>query len=148
MTSGADLIAHQVNCQGVMGTGLAKQIRNVYPSVYWQYKEYCEVYGATLLGTAQILKVSNGEIQPTWIVNLFGQLKYGRDRRYTDYEALKSALEQLANYVYTTGPAFRIALPYKLGCGAAGGNWDKVLGIIQESLATVQCTVELWSLGA
>ena len=34
-----DILCHQVNCQGVMGAGLAKQIRSKYPEVYEQYKE-------------------------------------------------------------------------------------------------------------
>ena len=36
--SGADLICHQVNCQGVMGSGIAKQVREKYPKVYKEYK--------------------------------------------------------------------------------------------------------------
>jgi len=31
------LIAHQVNLKGVMGDGLAKQIKDKYPNVYSQY---------------------------------------------------------------------------------------------------------------
>ena len=33
-----DIICHQVNCQGVMGSGLAKQIRSKWPSVFADYK--------------------------------------------------------------------------------------------------------------
>ena len=40
--SGADIICHQVNCQGVMGSGLAKQIRERYPIVYEEYKKWCD----------------------------------------------------------------------------------------------------------
>lgn len=36
-----DIIGHQVNCQGVMGAGLAKQIRNKYPHVYDEYRKLC-----------------------------------------------------------------------------------------------------------
>lgn len=31
--SSADVILHQVNCQGVMGSGVAKQVREKYPDV-------------------------------------------------------------------------------------------------------------------
>jgi nicotinamidase-related amidase len=34
----ASAIAHQVNLMGVMGAGLAKQIKQKYPTVYAQYK--------------------------------------------------------------------------------------------------------------
>ena len=36
-----DVICHQVNCQGVMGSGIAKQIRDTYPIVYDNYKKKC-----------------------------------------------------------------------------------------------------------
>ena len=34
------IIRQQVNCMGVMGSGLAKQIRNKYPRVYQKYKDF------------------------------------------------------------------------------------------------------------
>ena len=40
LKSGAPVILHQVNCLGVMGVGLAKQIRNKHPSVYTRYKDF------------------------------------------------------------------------------------------------------------
>ena len=39
-----DVIAHQVNCQGVMGSGVAKQIRDKWPRVYDSYVTYCYDY--------------------------------------------------------------------------------------------------------
>lgn len=36
------VVCHQVNCMGVMGAGLAKQVRNRYPGVYRAYKELCD----------------------------------------------------------------------------------------------------------
>ena len=35
--SDADIICHQVNCQGVMGSGVAKEVRERFPNVYEQY---------------------------------------------------------------------------------------------------------------
>ena len=37
--SDADIICHQVNCQGVMGSGVAKEVRERFPNVYEQYHE-------------------------------------------------------------------------------------------------------------
>ena len=37
-----DIICHQVNCQGKMGSGVAKRIRNAYPIVYTNYMKKCE----------------------------------------------------------------------------------------------------------
>ena len=48
----ADVICHQVNCKGVMGAGLAKQIRNQLLSEeqYRTYQEICREYGRANLG--------------------------------------------------------------------------------------------------
>ena len=34
-------ICQQVNCRGVMGAGLAKQIRDKWPVVFDEYKKIC-----------------------------------------------------------------------------------------------------------
>jgi O-acetyl-ADP-ribose deacetylase (regulator of RNase III) len=59
-----NIICHQVNCQGVMGSGLAKQIKNKYPNVYAKYKKFCEENKGSCLGCFQILKLK--------ILNLLG----------------------------------------------------------------------------
>lgn len=33
-----DILGHQVNCQGVMGSGIAKILRDRYPNLYPEYK--------------------------------------------------------------------------------------------------------------
>ena len=35
--SDADIICHQVNCQGVMGSGVAKEVRERFPNVYEEF---------------------------------------------------------------------------------------------------------------
>ena len=40
-TTDCDIIVHQVNCYGVMGSGIAKQVKERYPDVYDIYKSLC-----------------------------------------------------------------------------------------------------------
>ena len=81
----ADIICHQVNCQGVMGAGLAKQIADQYPIVKKKYKELCSQKSPReLLGTFQLVQVAENRA----IANIFGQMFYGNDGKlYTNYEA-------------------------------------------------------------
>ena len=127
------LICHQVNCQGTMGAGLARQIKQKYPIVFRQYKKLCDKYQAEdLLGNCQPVLVDDYKV----VVNLFGQLHYGRDKRYTDYKALAKSLEQLKYLLKFVDPYIHhdtIALPYGIGCGLAGGSWDIVLKIITKA---------------
>ena len=79
------VICHQVNCCGVMGAGLAKQIRDKWPVVFDEYKKIC---GTDRLGDSQTVQVA----PQLYVANLFGQLNYGRDKRQTNYAALAAAI--------------------------------------------------------
>lgn len=135
-----DIICHQVNCQGVMGSGLAKQIRNKYPEVYTNYRSYLINYTGKILGSVNSVLCHDGKI----VFNLFGQDKYGRDKQYTDYEALKSALSSLN--LFASYKKLSIAIPYNLGCGLAGGDWNIVYKIIKDVFRYSNATVTIYKL--
>ncbi|WP_338067104.1 hypothetical protein [Paenibacillus silvae] len=88
-----DIIGHQTNTKGVWGSGIAKAIKDRYPEAYPLYRLSCHEHGDKLLGLCQTTKVNKKRV----IANLFGQTAYGRDKNitYTDYNALKTALESL-----------------------------------------------------
>jgi O-acetyl-ADP-ribose deacetylase (regulator of RNase III) len=145
-----NIIGHQVNCQGVMGAGLAKQIRSKYPKVYedymrlinWAKEEHRRGYlkSPSLLNSCQFVNVSEGKT----IANIFGQDKYGRKGLYTDYNALKRGLWSIYESVtnpYNTLHNNSVALPYGLGCGLAGGDWEIVYKIIEEIFDDYELTL-------
>ena len=133
------IIAHQVNCKGVMGAGLAKQIRDRYPRVYSCYKIYCKAYPHELRGTRAYLVNSDGTLKPEHLfMNIFGQDGYGRGTVQTDYQAFKNSITKglefyraaVCNDSYAV--QIPIAIPYGIGCGLAGGDWDKMKDILEE----------------
>lgn len=149
LESKADVILHQVNCQGVMGAGLAKQIKDKYPVVFLAYKAMCEEDKKLRLRTGQLQSNLLGRIQvcykenypigrvddPQVIVNLFAQDRYGRDGRcYTDYDALRLCLEK----VNQRFAGKSVAVPYLMGCGLAGGDWNVVSKLIDVTLKDCQ----------
>jgi len=129
LDTSAKYICHQVNCQGVMGSGVAKQIRDRHPVVFQKYKEVCDRYSDKrhkLMG--QICGVRIDENRA--VINLFGQYEYGRaPKTYTDLPALKMACQEVANHVK---PGDTIAMPYRIGCGLANGDWGQVLDMLTE----------------
>lgn len=131
VTDDYSFIVHQVNCKGVMGAGLAKQIRAKYPFVYYDYKKALDYENATL-GHIVVSHVSgvNGKM----IISMFAQDGYGRDRKYTNYEAFKKCLDVLAKEAnsYSTKTFSTIAFPYGIGCGLAGGSWSIIEKMIEE----------------
>ena len=152
--SGADIILHQVNCQGVMGSGIAKQVRELFPEVFHQYKLLCDcdkkvkdccgLSHSTLLGSIQVVYAKEREIDgsredPQEIVNLFAQDNYGYDGRcYTDYDALRRCLEKVNKQF----AGKRVAIPYLMACHRGGGDWSIVSKMIDETL--VDCDVTLY----
>lgn len=133
--SGAGVICHQVNCQGVMGSGIAKQVRDKYPKVYDTYRAICNAYEPSeLLG-----HVFSGNVRNEFrIDNLFAQENFGYDGKcYTDYHALRKCLESVAN----TYENKTIAIPYLMGCHRGGGSWDIVYKMIEEIFSDSDCDV-------
>lgn len=59
-------------------------------------------------------------------MNMFSQ----KENFDTDYEAMKTALEEIKQYAKDFN--LSIAIPYGIGCGIANGDWDKVYKIIEE----------------
>lgn len=119
-----DILVHQVNIDGIMGSGVAKQIAEKYPIAKKSYVEFCDehnfVYG-NLRGKVCIV-LDNGK----YIANIFSQ-----DRNFdTDYEAMEMALKSVRELVDEYD--LTVAMPFKIGCGIAHGEWELVLETIKK----------------
>lgn len=134
-------IVHQVNCQGVMGSGVALAIKNKWPQVYASYLEFykyeVEVNERDLLGRIDICPI-NEELS---VVNLFGQLDYrsalGSTTKFTSYGAWEKGLENLLVakiYDKISGPIY---MPYLIGCDRGGGNWEILSRMIDDVFPNV-----------
>ena len=114
------IICHQTNCIGVMGGGIALQIRNKWPHVYEAYRNECkslENDPKRLLGHLQDIMVDDD----LFVANCYGQVYIGNGCQ-TDYKAwdiLLDKLKDMSNY-------FNLDLhfPWGIGCGLAGGDWE------------------------
>lgn len=129
-----NIICHQVNCQGVMGSGVAKALFTKYPQMKKDYLEYYnenrEFYlPEDFLGHVIFTRIAKNQ----HIASIFGQLNYGRckDVVYTNYKALEDGLRYVGKIA---GDDKSIAIPYFIGCGLANGSWDIVYDIIDNIL--------------
>lgn len=130
---GADVYCHQVNCQGVMGSGLAKQVKELFPYVFSQYKFYCDKHksdGTSPLGTWQAVPIVGSIPTDKYVVNIFAQDRYGYTGVYTQYGALRTALESMKRVFEDMD--YTIAFPKYMGCGRGGGDWNIVRQIIED----------------
>lgn len=116
------IIVHGCNAQGVMGSGVAKQLRDKYPGIY-------NVYVKKLtLGSISIYK--QGDLS---IVNMITQQYYGRDKGtvYISYDALRSCLEKVNN---TVPAGVSLYVPYLVGAGLANGDEATILNIFNSTI--------------
>lgn len=129
-----DALMHCCNCQGKMNSGIAKQIRNTFPRVYDYYMEHSSDLE---LGEVQVINVGSlCKRDNSFVVNLLGQEYYGYDnKRYVNYGALSHSIYQgllcLLKSVTCEDMPLKIAIPYKMGCDRAGGDWAIVSEMVE-----------------
>lgn len=127
------IICHQVNCQNVMGAGIAKVICLKYPKVKELYHKRCERYPtqkertAALYGHYQLIKVTDTLI----VANIFSQDKFGNGPKrgvcFTNKDYLVHALADIAK----SNPDKTVYVPERIGCGFGGGNWIDIKTAIE-----------------
>ena len=134
------IIAHGVNCQGVMGSGVAKAIRNKWPEVYEIYRDLPR--GKGLLGVCNLVTLEQGRL---YVANCYTQVFYGYNGRFASPDAIKSSLESV--YMWAEHYKLPIYLP-KIGAGRGGLDWKtEVLPIIEycdNSVNTVDEKIETY----
>lgn len=118
-----DIIVHQVNVQGIMGGGLARQLADQYSQLEKEYARFCKLYDNSYDKLKDTCFVHFAE---KVIVNMFSQ----KPNFDTDYEVMKEALYNIKGFAKDTKRS--IAIPYRIGCGIANGKWEKVYKIIEE----------------
>ena len=119
-----ELICHQVNCMGVMGAGIAKEIRNRYPGCYLQYRKAFEE-NLLKLGYVDFYKDLSG----ITIASICGQYNYGRYKQQTDYDALTKGFKSIKDYCLKNNIS-KISIPGYICCVLAGGDCNIVNKII------------------
>ncbi len=116
-----DIICHQVNVDGCMGGGLARQIANKYPCIEEAYQNFCkknEFSFRNLKGIVLFYEIPNQENK--YIANCFTQTK----KFTTSYQHIIECFTSLLNFAKKSN--LTVAVPYKYGCGIANGDWNIV----------------------
>lgn len=130
------VIAHGVNCQGVMGSGVAGALRRKYPHIFTAYKNMCDLYVKNpdwILGLVDLVDVKS-ESEPLLLVaNCFTQENYGRDgTRYASVEAVRTSVDMAVRVAISAGVPFYMP---KIGCGLGGLSWENEIEPIVEGIA-------------
>lgn len=127
------IIAHQANCLKAMYSGIAGSIRKIYYEAVEADQNF-PLSAKARFGHCSSCNTegTNGVVKR--IYNLYGQFAPGTDRRMTDYDKLRSAFEEMMEHLddISIPDKESVGVPFKIGCGLAGGAWRVVETIIRE----------------
>lgn len=130
------VIAHGCNAQGRMNKGVAKAIREKWPSAFMAYEHEIMAHGAKLgdviwARTEISSTLFDQRPEAPWVANVITQERYGNDgARYVSYDAVDVGLRRVAQRAVAELQTDTIAIP-AIGTGLGGGNWGVIYEIIR-----------------
>ncbi|OQY52285.1 MAG: phosphatase [Desulfobacteraceae bacterium 4572_89] len=122
-----DIILHGCNCFCAMGAGIAKQIRDKFPSAYQADLE-TEKGDKKKLGNYSKAKIQKNN-KTFIIINGYIQYHYSGPGVLADY----NAIDALFFKIQKKFSGKKIGYP-KIGAGLARGDWEKISSIIDHRL--------------
>ena len=140
--AGNKIIVHMCNDIGGWGKGFVLAISKRWPGPEQQYRRWYQSKQNFALGEVQFVQVE----PDTWVANMIGQHKLGRDAKGHPpirYDAVKECLQQVGRYA--KGINASVHMP-RIGCGLAGGTWDEIQPLIESSLTSLGISVTVYDL--
>lgn len=130
-TKGVKIIVHVCNDLGGWGKGFVLSISKRWKEPESQYREWHRNRARSdfRLGAVQFVEVETY----VWVANLIGQrgMKTGSKGPPVRYDAIETGLAQVAEKAIELSAS--VHMP-RIGCGLAGGKWEKVEPLILKTL--------------
>jgi len=130
ITEGNKIIVHICNDIGGWGKGFVMAISKRWKQPEQNYRDWYKSKEDFILGAVQFVQVEND----LWVANLIGQHKINKDENGNApirYDAVLEGLDKVAKFALEKGAT--VHMP-RIGCGLAGGTWDRIEPLITESL--------------
>lgn len=126
------VVAHGVNCQGAMNSGVAKAIKSKWPIVYTKFKE--QGAGRYLLGTCDVIRINDD----LWVSNCYTQEYYGRNpnTKYASVSAIERSLYETLDFANNRVKTKSLHIPM-IGCGLGGLDWDTEVEPVISNMANI-----------
>ena len=138
-TSKAQTIVNTVNCEGVMGAGIAFELRLRHPKMFEKYKEFCK-QNAIKIGTLWIYNLSKDENANYAKILAFPTKTSWKLPSKEEY--LHAGLSKFIK-TYKEKGIESIAFPL-LGASRGGIDENVSLKIMKEYLSGAEIPVEIW----
>lgn len=139
---GNKIIVHVCNDIGGWGRGFVVALSKRWPQPEKEYRNWYQSKENFSLGEVIFVQVEDN----IWVGNMIGQRDTKPDRDGTPpvrYEAIAKALSKVATRA--TEIKASVHMP-RIGCGLAGGTWDKMEPIIERELVRKEIPVTVYDL--
>jgi O-acetyl-ADP-ribose deacetylase (regulator of RNase III) len=143
---GTRIIAHCCNHLGYWGAGFTQVLDHYWPHVGVDYREWIKS-GFALRTARQLGEVRYVQADELIIASIVGQdgVKGAKNVKPIRYSALGVGFQNVA--IRAIAEHCSVHMP-RIGCGLAGGTWDKVEPLIQRYLIGLGVPVYVYDLGA
>lgn len=146
--SGGKIIAHVCNDLGGWGKGFVLAISKRWPEPEADYRAWHRARASNDfgLGAVRFVQVKPQMTPDIWVANMIGQhgMRTGSKGPPVRYEAIGKCLAQVAMKAIELGAS--VHMP-RIGCGLAGGTWEKVEPIILSELSEKDVAVYVYDFG-
>ena len=139
---------HICNDSGGWGAGFVVALSRRWTAPEGQYRKWYRDKTHPLSGEFALGNVGWAMVEPgLWVANMIAQTGYGksgRNQHKTEeeadlppirYEALLRCLIKVAESARSKGSTIHAP---RIGCGLAGGSWDQIEPLIQETMPDLQ----------
>ncbi|GIH15332.1 macro domain-containing protein [Rugosimonospora africana] len=129
--SGPKIIGHICNDLGGWGKGFVLAVSRRWPEPERDYREWHRGRAGNEFGLGAVRLV---QVRPDiWVANMIGQhgMKRGSAGPPIRYEAVRQCLSALGEHALRLRAS--VHLP-RIGCGLAGGKWERIEPLISEAL--------------
>lgn len=128
------LVMHLANNLGYMGAGIAKGVHDdMSPEDFYKYKDFVQSrpYG----GLGRVVTGASKTHPDRTYLHVIGQ--NGINGRYQNWtnRVNESAIRQAFSTIAKAYPGQELAMPYNMGAGLAGGDWQTMEDLVNEYLA-------------
>ncbi|MEO0477380.1 MAG: macro domain-containing protein [Planctomycetota bacterium] len=138
---GNKIIAHVCNDIGGWGKGFVVAISKRWPQPEQDFREWYanREDNDFALGSARLVQVE----KDLWVANMIGQHKKTPTKGVPPvrYEAIREALDSISDEASRLNAS--VHMP-RIGCGLAGGEWDKIEPLIKQTLCDRDIAVSVY----
>ncbi|MFB8004093.1 macro domain-containing protein [Nocardia sp. NPDC056000] len=138
---GPKIIAHVCNDLGGWGKGFVLSISKRWPEPERAYREWHRGRARNDfgLGAIQLIQVR----ADVWVTNMIGQhgMRTGSSGPPIRYDAVARCLRAVGDDALRLGAS--VHMP-RIGCGLAGGRWERIEPIISETLLAREIAVTVY----